>query len=178
MASQQEPKGRPDPGSPIERPSSEDSAHESQARQSREQLIRPMSRADEEDPLRRGSPLALIRRFSEDIDHLVESFLGSDWSSLEVFETGDRLIVQARLPGLQKDDIIVELRGTELCISAKRWEHEDSGCFERTVPLPKRVSAEAVSAGFDDGVLRIEIDTSRSAARSGRRIDVRSGDGS
>jgi len=150
-------------------------------RESREQLITPKgpSRADAdpsaEDSLRRGSPLALIRRFSQDIDQLVESFIGPDWSSVEVSETDEKLVVEARLPGLHEDDILVELRGSELRIAHKRWEQKESGLFHQTVPLPKRVSADAVSAGFEDGILRIEIGTSRGAAPSGRRIEVRSG---
>jgi HSP20 family molecular chaperone IbpA len=191
MARQQEENGRQDSGV-----SAEDSVDGSPGRESREQLITPRAplRSDAEDPFRTGSPLAVIRRFSEDIDQLCQSFGATDseplssprdeessWPSLEVSQTHDKLIVQARLAGLQKDDIDVELRGSELCISGKRRmestgsERDESGSFRRIVPLPKRVSADSVSASFDAGILRIEVRTSSPASSSGRRIEVRSG---
>ncbi len=165
------------------------------ARKSREQLVLrgeippddvtdATEPADAEDPFRNGSPLAVIRRFSEDIQQLCQSFLGDEATAppsgrlgdLEVTQTDDRLIVRAWLTGWQKDDISVELRDSELCISGERQSEHGAAGFRRVVSLPRRISADAVSAAFEGGVLRIEIDISRRSSK-GRRIEVREGHG-
>jgi len=99
-----------------------------------------------------GSPLAFMRRFTEEMDRLFEDFgfgrgrlapsFGRDffpagfgefgqtaWSpQVEVFEREGRLVVRADLPGLTKDDVKVEVSDGALTISGERKsEHEEKG---------------------------------------------------
>jgi HSP20 family protein len=104
----------------------------------------------------RMAPFSLMRRMSEDMDRLFESFgfgssglgllpspalgIGRDmwrdasaldqsiWSpQVETFRRGDKIIVRADLPGLKKDDVKVEIDDGVLTLSGERQdEHEES----------------------------------------------------
>jgi HSP20 family protein len=92
-----------------------------------------------------ASPFWLMRRFAEDMDHMLEDFgfVGARtvadrprrsgvlerefWSpEVETFRRGDRLVVRADLPGVSKNDVKVELDDNALSISGERsMEHQD-----------------------------------------------------
>lgn len=93
------------------------------------------------------NPLAFMRRFAGEMDHLFEeyglrmpSFFGrgremllretglipAEWSPrVDVSEKEGKFVVRADLPGLSKDDVQVELTGDMLAIRGKR-KHEKS----------------------------------------------------
>lgn len=93
------------------------------------------------------------------------------WSLLggDVFEDDDRVVVRLEVPGLEKDDLDIEIRDDALIVSGeKRFERQSSegrwrvlqcayGQFRRVVPLPAAVKAEAASARYKNGVLRVEL---------------------
>jgi HSP20 family protein len=151
-----------------------------------------------------ASPFLLMRRFSEDIDRLFGSFFEAGpqrwgdwpsdlatstfWPNIEVQHAGDKLLIHADVPGLKKEDLNVEVRDHELCISGeRRSESERSGgdfyrtersygSFCRTVPLPEGAKPSTASATFENGVLKIEIEAPGSGAQAqGRRVEVREG---
>lgn len=151
-------------------------------------------------PARRsqGGTQTLMQRLSEDIDRVFGDFFGSRtlanrfsafgettrWPEIEAFQRGDKFVIRADVPGLNKDDIRVEVLDNELCISGERrseternegdyYARERSyGSFCRTVVLPAGAKTESASASFDKGVLQIEIEIPTQSARS-RRIEVR-----
>ncbi len=168
---------------------------------------RSPSRAREE-ALTRGreyltaGPLALMRRVSEDMDRLVAGVLGAggsrwedwqghlgfkSWPEIDVTHSGDKLIVQADVPGLGKDDVQVEVRDNELCISGERRSESERteghfyrsersyGRFCRTIPLPEGANVDTASATFENGVLRVEIDAPQGQQTRSRRIEVKGG---
>jgi len=150
-----------------------------------------------------GNPFSLMRRFSEDMDRLFGNFfapsalgwqgLSNDvadatfWPEIEVHHSGDKLIVQADIPGLKKEDVSVEVRDRELTISGERRsesEHNEGryyrtersyGSFRRTIALPEGAKTDSASATFENGVLKIEIDAPGGEQSGARRIEVRSG---
>jgi len=110
------------------------------------------------------------------------------WPELEFQHRGDQLVVQADLPGLQKDDIAVEVRDHDLMISGERRSESEGhegryyrsersyGSFRRSVRLPKGAKPDTASATFENGVLRIEMEAAGGEqAPQGRRIEVREG---
>jgi HSP20 family protein len=149
------------------------------------------------------SPFSLMRRFSEDMDRLFDSFFGSSptrwgswpgdiaatglWPEIEVHHAGDKLVIQADVPGLKKDDVTVEVRDHELSISGERRSQSEQnegryyrtersyGRFSRTVPLPEGAKADTASATFENGVLKIEMEAPGGGQRQARRIEVREG---
>lgn len=96
---------------------------------------------------------------------------GSGWSMLggNVFEDDKRLVVQVEVPGMEKEDINIEVRDDAMVISGeKRFERENTegrwrvmqcayGSFYRVVPLPVPVLADKSRATYKNGVLRVEL---------------------
>jgi HSP20 family protein len=137
---------------------------------SREQ--RGVARRESVQPATPGaSPFTLMRRFMEDLDRL---FVGeapdADWApAVEVVECDGRLVVRADVPGLEKDNVNVEIDDGQLVISGeRRQEHEERreglyrsdrvyGRFYRAIPLPDGADAEHATATFKNGVLEISM---------------------
>ncbi|PWK86856.1 HSP20 family protein [Lentzea atacamensis] len=103
------------------------------------------------------------------------------WAPLaDVTETGEAYLVEVELPGVKRDDITVDLAGTELSISGEIKEKERQGLFRyRTrrvgqfsyqVTLPQDVDADKIQADLADGVLTVRVPKTE-AARP-RRIAI------
>jgi HSP20 family protein len=143
----------------------------------------------------------MMRRLNEEMERLFDDFVGSHtgglarsgrsdtwWPDMEVFERDGKLVVRAELPGMKREDVQVDVRDGELCISGeRRHESERSegdyyaqerryGSFCRTISLPSGANADTASATFKDGLLTIEIETPRRNQSSQRRIEVREGE--
>ncbi len=141
-------------------------------------------------PLWAANPFALMRQFSMDFDRLFGDVPGYGPSTpqIEVFERGEQFVVRADLPGLDKNDVAVELADNMLTISGERRdEHVETrhgvrvserqyGHFVRRVPLPDGISGEDARATFQNGVLEITMPTP-SGHQRGRRIDIEDGAG-
>ena len=131
-----------------------------------------------------ASPFSLMRRFMDDLDHLfVGGTSGAEWApAVEVLERDGRLVVRADVPGLQKDDVNVEIDDGHLVISGEpRQEHEDRqegfyrtertyGRFCRALALPEEADAEHAKATFKNGVL--EISMPMTGRHQARRLQV------
>ena len=155
-----------------------------------------------------GGPFSMMRRISEDMDHLFESFgfglsrfptafgpadlagLGAGegtaplWTPhIEVYERDGKLVINADLPGVKKEDVHAEITADAVTIRGQRKQEKTSsegglyrsersyGAFYRTIPLPEGVDAESASASFRDGVLQIEMDAPQRPAR-GRTLHI------
>jgi HSP20 family protein len=169
-----------------------------------------LQRSQQSAPMQRGaydaSPFSLLRRFSEDVDRLFGSFFGASplwreawpgwsteiaamsvWPHIDVQHKDDKLLIQADVPGLKKEDVSVDVRDHELCISGERRSESERnegrfyrtersyGSFCRTVPLPEGAKPDTASATFENGVLKIEMEAPGGAQAQGRRIEVREG---
>ncbi len=94
---------------------------------------------------------------------------------LDVTEEEDRFILEVDLPGVQREDISIEVRGRTLLIGGTRkivrrtlgarFSHIErvSGSFLRSVPLPAEVDAAGINASLDKGILRIDLPKKRRA---------------
>lgn len=93
------------------------------------------------------------------------------WSMVggDLFEDEKRVVVRLELPGIDKNDLDIEVRGDSLVIRGeKRFEQEKSegryrvvqcayGSFQRIVPLPAAVVTDQAKATCKNGVLRVEL---------------------
>src|SRR5512132_994782 len=89
--------------------------------------------------------------------------------AMDLVETEDHFVLRADLPGLDEDDVQIEVEDDVLTVSGERKaEHEEQGegfyrverafgAFRRSLTLPEGVDAEAVQARFHNGVLEIRI---------------------
>lgn len=154
-------------------------------------------------PVRRepfaARPLSLMRRLSEDMDRLFEEFFGSNligteklgafaeswWPAIDVYQRDNKLVVQADVPGMDKDNIKVEVRDNQLFISGERQSESERseqgyyrsersyGSFTRTIALPEGAKPDTASASFDKGVLKVEVEVSPQKKPQGRVVEVR-----
>lgn len=144
----------------------------------------------------RGGVLSSLRdtQFQRAVDRLFE-----DWShmrspkgelagfpvnpSCEVTETKSEYQVKVDLPGVQKDQIKIDLHDGVLTISGERKEErkEDDkkrhftecyyGSFSRSFSFPIKVDSERVDAKFDSGVLTISVPKTESSRA--RQISIK-----
>jgi HSP20 family protein len=95
---------------------------------------------------------------------------GEPWvPPVDIYETDEQYILNAELPGVAREDIHIEISGSELTIRGERREDlvcsEESfyrvegmrGHFCRTFTLPKCLDSEAVRTSLRDGVLSLVI---------------------
>ncbi len=116
------------------------------------------------------------RIFSRELDR-------ETWSpQIEMFERSGKFVVRADLPGLNKDDVRVELNDNILTIEGERkseqrdekggWTERSYGHFYRSIALPEGINGENVNASFNNGVLEITLDAPRKQER-GKKIEVK-----
>jgi HSP20 family protein len=102
--------------------------------------------------------------------------------AMDLIETDEHFVLRADLPGLDEDDIKIEIEDGTLTVSGERKaEHESKaegyyrverafGAFSRSLALPKGIDPEGVSANFDRGVLEVRIP--KPEERKPRRIEI------
>lgn len=105
--------------------------------------------------------------------------------AMDLVETADQFVLRADLPGLDADDVQIEVEDHVLTVSGERKiEHEDKGegyfrvergfgRFQRSLTLPEGVDPEAVAASFDRGVLEVRIP--KPEERKPRRVTIGAG---
>ena len=88
---------------------------------------------------------------------------------VDVIDKGDKVVVAADVPGVEKEDLSVNISGDRLEISAERKkeaEEKKEGyvrrertytSYYRLVPLPAEVDADKADATFENGVLEITM---------------------
>ena len=104
---------------------------------------------------------------SRDLDDEVSLY---DWRPpVDIFETGDGIVLKVELPGIGKDDVSVEIKDNVLTLKGERLldpqikdEHyyrkeRAFGKFQRSFSLQEAIQPERIKATFKDGVLTIEI---------------------
>jgi HSP20 family protein len=97
-------------------------------------------------------------------------FARGAWSpSVDIYEDQDRLIVEAELPGLNREDFEISVENNVLTLKGERkfekTEERDNfhrversyGSFTRQFTLPQTVTAEGATADFENGVLRVAL---------------------
>jgi HSP20 family protein len=97
-----------------------------------------------------------------------------------------RAIVKVAVPGVDPDEVSVEVRGRQLVIAGRRRAQEAEGRlyqqieiahgpFKRVIELSAEVDAEQATASYDDGILRIDIPLAQ-PEQSTRRIPIEGGE--
>ncbi|HUZ83195.1 MAG TPA: Hsp20/alpha crystallin family protein [Gaiellales bacterium] len=123
--------------------------------------------------LTRWDPFQQMRGIEQEIDRMfgrVAPATRMPWTpAADVKETDDAVIFHLDLPGLERDDVNVELHDRTLTISGeRREEHEEHdrgyhirersyGRFARSFTLPEGVTSEQITATFAKGVLEVTV---------------------
>jgi len=125
-----------------------------------------------------------LERFAEPVWEPFATMAGGAWAPmLDVSETKDAMIVTAELPGLDAEDIAVELTGDLLTLKGEKEKKTEGkeeryhrlerthGAFLRSVRLPMTVDGSKVTATFKNGVLVVTLP--KTAAAKGAMIPVK-----
>lgn len=94
----------------------------------------------------------------------------SRWNPpVDIYEDGDAIFFKAELPGIDKNDIVIDFKDRILTLKGERRMdkaiQEDNyfrrerffGRFQRSFSLPALVDSEKIRADFKDGVLTITV---------------------
>ena len=82
---------------------------------------------------------------------------------VDVYEDKDNTYVRAELPGVNRDDVKVEMVDGYLTINASRktlaaeGKTEESFSFSRSVSVPENVQGDKVGATYENGVLTVTL---------------------
>jgi len=102
---------------------------------------------------------------------------------LDVKEDDKAYTIHAEIPGVQKQDISIDVDGGQVSIRAevkRESEKQDGekvlhseryyGMVSRSMSLPTEVDAQAAKAEYKDGVLNLTLP--KKAAKSARRVTI------
>lgn len=104
---------------------------------------------------------------------------------VDISEGADSVVLKAELPGLDKDDLTVEVDGDVVTLSGTKSETKEEkdkdfhhrerrfGSFRRAFKLPEGVVAEEAEAAFDKGVLTITLPKLAAGKGKGRKLVVK-----
>ena len=125
----------------------------------------------------------MITRFTDPFDALLglqralDARLASDWlrdatasrgpfPPINVFQQGDDFVAIVELPGVNKDDLNIQVKENTIRLSGKKSveykggasvhrRERVSGEFDRTLSMPVRIDPERVKAEYRDGILAV-----------------------
>ncbi|MGH7801896.1 MAG: Hsp20/alpha crystallin family protein [Thermodesulfobacteriota bacterium] len=121
---------------------------------------------------------SLQERINRIFDDTIRTLYPTDGEELEkgtwapavdIYETNDSFVVSADLPGLNKDEIQIDLKDNTLTLKGeKKFEEKVSkdnyirversyGSFVRSFTLPQNVDPEKIKAKYKEGVLEVTI---------------------
>ena len=97
-----------------------------------------------------------------------EGGLPGTWSpSVDMLETEDGYLIFAELPGVRREDIQLQVRDRRLELSGRRQTLGENrnflrmersyGPFRRTFDLGSPVDVDSITAGFEQGVLKVHV---------------------
>ena len=88
---------------------------------------------------------------------------------VDIYEDKDRIVVKAEVPGIKKDEMLIEVKDNVLSLTGERKQEEETmrdnyhrielayGKFSRSFSLPNSVKADKVKAVYKDGILEITL---------------------
>src|SRR5215510_3167499 len=104
--------------------------------------------------------------------------------AIDLFEENDDIVVKAELPGMEKDNIEVNLSDNTLTIKGEKKKAEEVkeenyyrcertyGNFTRNIELPKAVYGDKVKASFKNGILEVRIPKTEETKAKEIRVKV------
>jgi len=111
-------------------------------------------------------------------------FSNSSSPRVDVYQTEDKVVVKAEIPGVSKEDLNVYVDENSIKLSGQtkkenKFKDENVfrteryyGSFSRTIPLPAEVKSEQAEAEYKDGILSITVPKVEPSKVKGRKIDI------
>lgn len=124
----------------------------------------------------------------QEFEHMASSFFGANPNagfSMDIKDNGTAYELKADLPGVEKEDIHIDLNGDAMTISAQRhsqYEEKDQqgnyvrcersfGSFSRSFDV-SGVDTDHVTAAYENGVLTLEMPKKGAAVPEARRLEI------
>ncbi|MDU8945791.1 Hsp20/alpha crystallin family protein [Ovoidimarina sediminis] len=115
-----------------------------------------------------ASPLSPMQTAAQRTGFPSLDMTGAVSPAIDIHETDNAIELTAELPGLNEDDVEIELKNGRLTLRGeKKVTYEGSGdlrvnersygSFTRAMTLPETVDSEKITAEFDKGVLHITM---------------------
>ena len=88
---------------------------------------------------------------------------------VDIYENDANFVIKAELPGIDKKDIGIDVKGRVLTLKGERSSENEVekdkyyrcertfGRFERSFTLPGEINVDKINANYQDGVLKIEV---------------------
>lgn len=135
-------------------------------------------------PLRRD-PLQELLDLQERMNRLFDETLARErieeptlthgtWTPLaDVVETPEAYLVEVELPGLSRDDVVVQAQGDEMVVRGERRADPSSrpeafhrlerrhGPFARGFRFSEEIDPDGITAQFEDGLLQLTVPKAR-----------------
>lgn len=135
--------------------------------------------------------MTLVRRFHHPLYSLFDNVFsdGSEQSygafdkkhlpAVNILEADDSFMVELNAPGLKKSDFKIKLEKDQLTIFSELEESKEdsnskfvrrefkSKSFTRSFTLPENIDAEAISANYEDGILKVGLPKKELAPEEG-----------
>ena len=105
--------------------------------------------------------------------------------SVDIYEDKERLILEAELPGMNRDDFEISVENNVITLRGERKFEKKTegdnyhrversyGAFTRSFTLPQSVTAEGATADFENGVLRVSLP--KREETKARKIEITGG---
>ena len=115
-------------------------------------------------------------------------FMGFDMA-VDVFEKDDKIVAEMNLPGIDPDEVNVEVEDGMLRISGERHSEESDkdeegnyhrreirrGSFSRVVSLPDSADDNTAKADYKDGVLKIIMHKKKESESKSKKLKINRG---
>jgi HSP20 family protein len=109
----------------------------------------------------------------------------ADWApNVDITETDSAYLIKGEIPGVNKEDIKVNIENGMLTMSGERKQEKEEknkkyhriersyGSFMRSFRLPDNVDESAVKAEFKDGMLNVTLPKSTQAKAKSTNVTV------
>lgn len=141
----------------------------------------------------RWDPFTALSRIDDEFESLVRRTFGSSsyqyLPAVEMATDGADVVISLELPGVDPEDVDIEVANGRLTISGERRDRSEStrgkvlvremryGSFHRSFQLPEGVTHEHVEAEADNGLLRVRVKDVTKPVEPPRKITVKTGEG-
>src|SRR2546423_12828454 len=127
----------------------------------------------------RYDPFRDLRALQDEVNRLFtgnmarfddEGIARGSWSpSVDIYENKDQIVVEAELPGMNREDFDLSVENNVITLRGeRRFEKKDEtdnyhrverayGQFTRSFTLPQTVSSDGATAEYKNGVLRVVL---------------------
>lgn len=142
----------------------------------------------------RYDPFRDLRNLQDEVNRLFSTNLSRTFGdegiargawipSVDIFENKDQIVLEAELPGMNREDFDLSIENNVITLRGeRRFEKKDEGdnyhrversygTFTRSFTLPQTVSAEGAVAEYKNGVLRVTLPKHEEV--KARRIEVK-----